>query len=81
MPYEVDLNSGDVYKLPFDGLKTGDEIRVCVSNTIANVCHDAPLFEKAPDYYVGPYHEHMALAEKKAPAGGLFGRVRLYKKQ
>jgi hypothetical protein len=59
----------------------GDEIKVCVVNTIADVCHDAPLFEKAPDYYVGPYHEHIALAEKKAPAGRLLGSVRLYKKQ
>ena len=57
------------------------EIKVCVVNTIADMCHDAPLFEKAPDYYVGPYHEHMAIAEEEAPAGGLFGRVRLYKKQ
>ena len=67
------------YRICLNGLRQGDEIKVRIANTIANVCHDAALFEKAPDYYVGPYHKHMVIAEKEAPAGGLLGNVRLLK--
>jgi hypothetical protein len=67
------------YRIRLDGLKSGDEIKIRVANTIANVCHDAKLFDTAPTYDVGPYHEHMIKLEKNAPAGGLWGEVKIIK--
>jgi hypothetical protein len=65
------------YRLRLNDLKNGDEIRICVANTIANVCHDAALFKTAPVQDVGPYHERMITFECNAPAGGLLGDVKI----
>ena len=69
------------YRVRLDGLKNGDEIKICIANTIANVCHDAKLFETAQSHDVGPYHEHMIKLEKNAAAGGLLGDVKIIKIQ
>ena len=65
------------YRLRLNDLKNGDEIQICVANTIANVCHDAELFKTAHAHDVGPYHERMITFECNAPAGGLPGEVKI----
>lgn len=67
-PYRVNLN----------GIKKGDEIKIIVSNTVANACANTDYFDKTPIEWVGPYHEKMIVHEKKAVAGGLFGEVKLF---
>jgi len=66
------------YRYMIGGLKAGDEISVCVANTIANVCHNAELFKTVPIEDIGKYHEKMAEYEKNTAAGGIIGPVRLY---
>ena len=65
------------YRLRLNDLKSGDEIKICVANTIANVCHDAELFKTEHPHDVGPYHARMIIFECNAPAGGLLGEVKL----
>ncbi len=63
------------YRLPLSDISIGDEIRIVVANTTANVCRDDPFFDAVEPYYVGPYHANMKTAEAAAPAGGLLGPV------
>ena len=65
------------YRVRLNDLKNGDEIRISVANTIANVCHDADLFQTEHEYDVGPYHARMITFECQAAAGGLLGEVKI----
>ena len=65
------------YRMRLNDLKSGDEIRICVANTIANVCHDAEFFSTEHPHDVGPYHARMITFECNAPAGGLLGEVKI----
>ena len=67
------------YRVRLGEVKSGDEIKIIVANTIANVCHDSPLFDRAPKEDVGAYHEKMKLLEEKAAPGGLLGPIRLFR--
>lgn len=69
------------YCIRLDNLKNGSEIRICIANTIANVCYDADLFKTAPEYDIGPYHKKMITFECGAPSGGLLGEVKILKIQ
>jgi len=71
------------YRLGLSDVQPGDEIRVIVANTTANVCRDDLFFDAVEPYYVGPYHANMKTAEAAAPAGGLIGPVciAVYKEQ
>jgi hypothetical protein len=67
------------YRIPLVGAKAGDELKIVVANTIANVCHDAEYFNRQHPADVGPYHENMIKQEALAPAGGLLGPVSVWK--
>lgn len=67
------------YRVKLCDLKNGDEVKIVVANTVANVCHDAPLFDRAAKEDVGTYHDKMKLLEEKAAPGGLLGPIRLFK--
>ncbi len=69
------------YRIPLTGGKAGDELKVVVANTIANVCHNAEYFNRQHPADVGPYHENMVKYEAKAPAGGLLGPVQILQKK
>lgn len=62
------------YRLPLRA-KPGDELKIVVANTIANVCHDAEYFDLRGVRDTGPYHANMRKYEAAAPAGGLIGPV------
>ena len=82
--YVNDRKLGEVtmppYRIPLTGVKLGDELKVVVANTIANVSHNAVYFDKQHPADVGPYHENMIKREALAPAGGLLGPVRILQK-
>lgn len=63
------------YVLPLEHAKQGDELKIVVANTIANICHDAEYLKSQPLEEIGPYHANMIKREANAPAGGLFGPV------
>lgn len=60
--------------------KSGDELKIVVANTPANVTHNAEFFELQDIRDVGPYHKKMKLKEALAPAGGLMNSVKIYRK-
>ena len=66
------------YRLVLENLQEGDELKIVVANTIANVCYNAKFFELQDIAEVGPYHQEMVVREAKAPAGGLLGPVKLW---
>ncbi len=66
------------YRLMLENLQEGDELKIVVANTIANVCHNAEFFALQHPAEVGPYHKKMIVYEAKAPAGGLLGPVKLW---
>lgn len=68
------------YRVKLHDASGGDEIKIVVANTIANECAGNEFFEKTEKPDVGPYNEKMQEREKEAPAGGLFGEVKIYKK-
>ena len=61
-------------------LKKGDELKIVVANTISQACTHTDYFEIQDKRDTGSYHDKMKLWEAKAPAGGLFGPVRILKK-
>ena len=65
------------YRIPLTNVQDGDELKIVVANTIANVCHNAEFFERQDPRDVGPYHAKMIKTEALAPAGGLLGPVKL----
>ena len=67
------------YRLVLENLQEGDELKIVVANTIANVCYNAKFFELQDIAEVGPYHQEMVVREAKAPAGGLLGPVKLWR--
>lgn len=79
--YLNDRKIGEVtmppYRLVMESLQEGDELKIVVANTIANVCHNAEFFALQHPAEVGPYHKKMIVHEAKAPAGGLLGPIRL----
>jgi len=83
--YLNDRKLGEVtmppYRISLAGAKAGDELKVVVANTIANVSHNAEYFSRQNPADVGPYHAHMRLSEKNAKAGGLFGPVIIEEKK
>ncbi|MBE6965804.1 MAG: hypothetical protein E7441_07200 [Ruminococcaceae bacterium] len=66
------------YRVKICGVKNGDELKILVANTAANVCARADYFSRRDIADVGPYHAKMVLEEAKAPAGGLLGPIKLY---
>ena len=79
--YLNDQKVGEVtmppYRLVLENLQEGDELKIVVANTIANVCHNAEFFALQHPAEVGPYHKKMIVHEAKAPAGCLLGPVKL----
>ena len=65
------------YREYIGNLKSGDELKIVVANTPANVTRNAPYFDIQDIAEVGPYHANMKKAEQKAPNGGLLGPVEL----
>lgn len=65
------------YVIPLPGAKRGDVLTIVVANTIANACANTAYFDKQDIRDVGPYHANMIKYEELAPAGGLFGPVRV----
>ena len=61
-------------------VKAGDELKIVVANTISQACTHTDYFTVQDRRDVGTYHDKMKLWEAKAPAGGLFGPVIVYKK-
>jgi len=68
------------YRIALNGAKTGDELKIVVANTAANEILNTDYFDRQPACDVGPYHKIIKEFEKKAPAGGLLGPVRIFKK-
>ena len=63
------------YRVPLKGVKTGDTLKVVVSNTSANAIRCSKFFEHQEAKHIGSYHERMLGLEKLVPAGGLIGPV------
>lgn len=59
----------------------GDEIKIVVSNTIANRCAGNSYFSLHDIADIGPYNENMQIHEKKALPGGLLGPVGVFIKE
>lgn len=68
------------YRAHIGDVKAGDELKVVVANTISQACTHTDYFEVQDKTEIGSYHPKMKVWEAKAPAGGLFGPVRLLKK-
>ncbi|MBE6965467.1 MAG: hypothetical protein E7441_05470 [Ruminococcaceae bacterium] len=68
------------YRVELHGVKSGDELKILVANTAANVCARTDYFSRQDIADVGPYHEKLVVVEEKATAGGLLGPVKLYMK-
>lgn len=66
------------YRVKICGVKNGDELKILVANTAANVCARTDYFSRQDIADVGPYHAKMVIEEAKAPAGGLLGPIKLY---
>jgi hypothetical protein len=60
-------------------LNPGDTITVEVSNTVANACLNAEIFERYEQADIGPYHSKMKIREEKAMPGGFIGPIRISK--
>ena len=69
------------FTVPLAGAKEGDELKIVVANTIANVCHDADYLNNQPPADIGTYHVNMVKQEKRSPVGGLLGPVWIAEKQ
>jgi len=68
------------YELKLRGIKSGDELKIVVANTIANAVTSTDYFNRQDIKFVGPYHENMAKHEsgdKTIP--GLLGTIALEK--
>lgn len=61
-------------------IKAGDELKIVVANTISQACTHTDYFTVQDKRDVGSYHDKMKLLEAKAPAGGLYGPVKIFKK-
>lgn len=59
--------------------QSGDELKIVVANTPANVTRKAEFFEVQDPRDVGPYHAKMKVAEQRAQAGGLMNPIKIYK--
>lgn len=68
------------YTVKLDNVKNGDELKIVVANTIANACCNTKYFDNQEKVDVGPYHDNMKCFEAMAPAGGLYGPVKIFKK-
>ena len=66
------------YRVKLRGLKSGNELKILVANTAANVCARTDYFTKQHISDVGSYHAEMVKVEALAPAGGLIGPIKLY---
>ena len=69
------------YRAYLGDLKSGDEIKIVVANTIAQACTHTDYFEIKDKRDVGSYHDKMKLLEAKAPAGGLWGPICILRKK
>ena len=59
-------------------IKSGrNELRVIVTNTMANQYVTTKKFDRYPDNVIGPYHKIAANFEEESLPGGLFGPVRI----
>ena len=51
------------YELKLNGLKSGDELKITVANTISNALNNTDFFKLQDIKNVGPYHDNMAKHE------------------
>ena len=69
------------YKLKFTADGNAKELKIVVANTAANECARTDYFDKKDIKDVGPYHERMKTLEAKKECGGLFGPVKIYRRE
>jgi len=55
-----------------------NELKVVVTNTMANQYVTTRRFDQYPDNIIGPYHKIAACFEKESLPSGLYGPVRIY---
>lgn len=59
--------------------QSGDELKIIVANTPANVTRSVGFFKVQELCDADPYHAKMKINDHRAPAGGLINPVKIYK--
>ena len=68
------------YIAKLGAVRHGDQLKIVLANTIANACNSTDYFEAMDVRDVGCYHERMKLAEEKTEQSGIFGPVRILRR-
>lgn len=68
------------YIAKLGAVKCGDQLKIVLANTIANACNSTDYFDVMDIRDVGCYHEKMKLEEEKAEQSGIFGPIRILKR-
>lgn len=74
---EVGETTMPPYRVNINNAKSGDEVKIIISNTAANANRTAEYLQTRDRLDIGPYNGFMTVAEKEAPNGGLIGPVKI----